>query len=278
MIFTKPMGHDSRLHRVLLLKNMVDGGNDPYTKKIQEHQDSFEEPIFLPLITHTNVPQNIISRFADRADNLQDDYDFLIITSQRSIECLNLPELKHIRNKLIDKPTYTVGPATSNFLSSLGFTDIRGGIHAGNGMKLASIIDNDYPAGGKALFLVGEIRKDIIPKYLRPRNFTVDEIIMYKTAELSDSIVWFKSYLDKCDWIVVFSPQGMSDILQYMKQYTQGARPFKIACIGPTTCEFLNSNGIEPDLVSPKPDANSLIAAIKEYEVINRLSHSNGDY
>ncbi|KAL3233525.1 Uroporphyrinogen-III synthase [Nakaseomyces bracarensis] len=257
----------SELIRLMLLKNPV-GDADPYSKKLQEECSFFTNPIFMPLITHENVPGNILSKFEENS-SLFEEYDFLIITSQRSIECLNLPELLPIKQKLISKPTYTVGPATSKFLETIGFTDIRGGIHAGNGMNLSKIIHQEHPNGAKALFLVGETRKDVIPKYLRPRDFQIDEIIMYKTSELQDNCSRFSLYISMCHWIVVFSPQGMTDILEYIKEYD--LRHFKIACIGPTTQEYLEENGIIPDLVSPKPDADSLIKAIKSYTKTAKL-------
>lgn len=259
------------LTTLMLLKNPV-GDNDPYAQKLQEECEFFNDPIFMPLITHENVPENILSSF-NKDSTFFDSYDFLIITSQRSIECLNLPALLSVKQKLISKPTYTVGPATSKFLQNIGFTDVRGGIYAGNGLNLSKIIHDEYPNGAKALFLVGETRKDIIPRYLRPRSFQIDEIIMYKTSELTDNTWRFSLYVSMCNWIVVFSPQGMSGILDYIKE--NDLRHFKIACIGPTTKEFLETNGIVPDLVSPKPDADSLIKEIKYYTKSLKLNEQN---
>ncbi|CCE63896.1 hypothetical protein TPHA_0G00600 [Tetrapisispora phaffii CBS 4417] len=264
--------------RVILLKNQ--------TKKLDKYQKVFEdenfEPIFVPLITHTNIPGEILNLLHDY--NYLNSLQCLIVTSQRTVECLVeeiLPALDDIsRNILINKVVYTVGPTTANFLKAIGFTNILGGFDAGNGDNLADImitdlLDNDNTVVkdpkdiNEILFLVGEIRRDIIPKKLHKRNLKVREVVVYKTEDKVDSLVHFNELYQDGDWVVVFSPQGTKPILNYIKGNDSSCVNYRLVSIGPTTEKYLNDIGMPPVVTSKKPEANSLLDAIKNSQVNN---------
>jgi uroporphyrinogen-III synthase len=252
---------------IILLKNAT-VPYDPYKETFAEHS---LETFFLPLLTHNPINHPEIISFLT-SDEFLNDYKSFIITSQRCIESLSIV-LSAIKdneklNKILNKPAYTVGPATFDVLTRLGFKDIRGGINAGNGSILSDIIieDNLYKDGNKnILFLTGEIRKDIIPRTLASAGFALKELVAYRT-DVMDDVVERYSYLygqlvknDNEKWIVFFSPQGTEFITEHLASQKS---TFKVASIGPTTEEYLLNKGIKPVFVAKKPNAASLLEGI----------------
>lgn len=255
----------------ILLKNETTP-SDPYRKEFIENGLEIH---FVPLLTHQPINHSQIVQFLT-SDIYLNEYKAFIITSQRCIESLDivLSSIKDtdILNKILNKPAYTVGPATYTVLSKLGFQDIRGGIDAGNGSILSDIIISDdiYKEGNKnILFLTGEIRKDIIPKKLLSAGFNLKELIAYRTNVMTDTIERYSYTYNRIinnsdnnadeNWIVFFSPQGTDYITQHL--LTNNSQ-FKVASIGPTTETYLIEKGITPDFVAKKPNATSLVQGI----------------
>ncbi|SCU82471.1 LADA_0C05556g1_1 [Lachancea dasiensis] len=249
--------------KVLLLKNK--------TVPIDPYESAFEEngfcPVYVPLIQHMHLPEDCLKLLRD--DKYITQLQYIVISSQRTVECINesiLPRLAESQRKtLLKKTIYTVGPATADFLQRCGFEDIRGGIDAGNGSILADLIIADLgdviaaePTMLPVLLLVGETRRDIIPKKLASVKIPSQEIIMYKTEVLGDNLVRFQSHFTSNAWVVFFSSQGTVEIIDYLK--TQSVH---VASIGPTTEVFLASRGIDPQVVSTKPEPLSLISSLK---------------
>lgn len=265
--------------RVILLKNKT----VPIDKYELECRSKAFEPIFVPLIKHTHVIQDF-RNVLDTIPGYLNTINHIIITSQRTVESLNeaiIPTLtSEQKSVLFSKTVYTVGPATANFIRRSGFINVRGGEDAGNGSVLADIIIDDLKTDVKArppselLFLVGEIRRDIIPKKLNSKGIKVREVVTYKTEELSDGFNRFIQAIKprnegeiSLNWVVVFSPQGTREITQYL---SDNGRPkgshLRVASIGPTTKKYLDDNDIISDVVSPKPDSKSLLDAIELYQ------------
>ncbi|CCD24900.1 uroporphyrinogen-III synthase HEM4 NDAI_0E00840 [Naumovozyma dairenensis CBS 421] len=254
---------------VLLLKNKTEG-NDRYDVLFKEKGYN---PKFIPLIKHTHLPQELLHLIADESylKNLR----YIVVTSQRTVECINeqiLPQLTDKQKQLLfDKVVYTVGPTTASYLERSGFKNIKGGHEAGNGDILSDIIVSDLSSNNKdnmheILLLVGKIRRDIIPKKLNDNGFSIKEVIVYETDTLKDNCENFQATLEDNCWVVVFSPQGIDDILEYIKQNNiLTNHKIQIAAIGPTTEKFLNQNGIYEMIVSPKPDAHSLLNEIERH-------------
>lgn len=262
---------------IVLLKNETTPV-DPYMKAILKDDTNL---IFIPLLNHTHINHPIIIDFLMSSEFL-DEYKALIITSQRCIESLDIV-LGKLRDsgfdkidKILNKPAYTVGPATHSVLSNLGFKDIRGGSDAGNGSILADLmiadplfdIDVDGLKNSKVLFLTGEIRKDIVPKKLLSNGFNLRELVAYRTENRQDIIERYMEINSKLfdssshndeNWIVFFSPQGTEGIVDHIQN---NHIAFKIAAIGPTTEEYLLNKGVTPDVVCKKPTADSLLEGI----------------
>jgi uroporphyrinogen-III synthase len=144
------------------------------------------------------------------------------------------------------------------------------------------------------LFLVGEQRRDIIPKTLMdpslPENkkIPVDELVVYETGVMETFEHDFGKLLQDTEdmevrWIVVFSPTGCEAMLRALNMLDpetgrvktrergggcgnrkgKGQRTTYIATIGPTTRDYLRKTfGFEPDVCAGKPSPEGIGEAI----------------
>jgi uroporphyrinogen-III synthase len=183
---------------------------------------------------------------------------------------------------LAKTPFYVVGPATFRSLSSIPGvppTQIFGA-HTGNGEALAHFILSHYTAlypgeeKPPLLFLVGEQRRDIIPKILGANGIIVDELIVYETAIMESFEESFKITLSETEktvpgglrWVTVFSPTGCEAMLRSLhlldpeeRAQMTGRSRTAVATIGPTTRDFLlDKFGFEPDVCAASPSAEGL--------------------
>ncbi|CAK9439624.1 uncharacterized protein LODBEIA_P37240 [Lodderomyces beijingensis] len=260
--------------RVIFLKN-PSTPTDPYATHFAA---TSRTPYFIPLLTHTHNDKLATRTYLTSHRFLHDTPRF-IITSQRAVEMFNdviqtLP--RNAQRIIVAKIGYTVGPATFHLLRDAGFSDVRGGMKAGNGAKLSEMILDDVGGSSeeRIVFFTGVVRKDVIPRRLATlANF--EEFVMYATFERDDIVENFVNCVengsggggedkDKGGWIVFFSPQGTSDIIKFLKS-SKGSG-WRIACIGPTTQEYLVANGLAPHVVAAKPDPESLLHAIQNYK------------
>lgn len=256
--------------RLLLLKNRTTPA-DLYHDTLSS---SGHHPEFVPLLNHG--PISIAETAAYLAsDDFISNTDSFIITSQRAVEvfheCLReISTAEPEKAALIRaKVGYTVGPATEQILKENGFSDVRGGSHAGNGTKLADIVLHDLSTSNRSdqrvIFFTGVVRKDIIPVKLKKGGVNLEEVVIYKT-EAKEGIIdnFLLCCEEKVDWVVFFSPQGTEEIVEHMKcTWPQRA---KVASIGPTTEEYLSGYGIEAHVVAAKPTAASLYEGILQWE------------
>jgi uroporphyrinogen-III synthase len=130
------------------------------------------------------------------------------------------------------------------------------------------------------LFLVGEKRREIIPKVLRGAGWQVDETVIYGTGELKSFTQDFARRLEEtadCPrrWVVVFSPSGCDSMLSTMgllDESTGKAKPKQpggntlIATIGPTTRDHLIQQfGYEPEVCAEQPTPEGVWQGIACY-------------
>lgn len=284
--------------RLLLLKNKTQP-SDAYYETFTAEGHTAE---FVPLLEHSPVDVLKTAQYLESAEFLEHTHRF-IITSQRAVEvfhdCLKLISERspNAAATIRAKTGYTVGPATEQVLQENGFVDVRGGAHAGNGLKLADIIlaeqelkniGKERKIGGESssqvgeglndvkgnsasvsidaspiIFFTGVIRKDIIPVKLRANGVSIKEVVIYKTEPRGGIIDNFlRCCADPVDWVVFFSPQGTEDIVEHIVQ--KAPRVF-VASIGPTTEEYLLQKGIKPHVIADKPTATSLHEGINEF-------------
>ncbi|KAL2127891.1 hypothetical protein VTI74DRAFT_10020 [Chaetomium olivicolor] len=253
------------------------------------------EPSFVPVLEHRSddvgmarVRAALQTGSIGRAQGSA--YGGLIFTSQRAVEAFaKLVEERRGDDgwpHLQDVPVYSVGPATTRALKAVPQTPPLQvfGEHTGIGEKLAPFILEHY--GGwyrdrepkpPLLFLVGEKRRDIIPKVLTEAGWRVDEVVVYGTGELKSFKDDFAQRLaETADrprrWVVVFSPSGCDSMLSAMgllDDSTGKAKPKRpdrntfIATIGPTTRDHLIQRyGYEPDVCAEQPTPEAVWQAI----------------
>lgn len=203
---------------------------------------------------------------------------------------------------------YVVGPATERALRKVrdercAGCGIYGGEEAGSGEVLAGIMlgggkgdghgaYNVREGGGgrkkPVLFLVGEKRRDVIPRMLmdlelpEDERIQVDEMEVYRTGELEEFEFHFSQMLaqtksETVRWVVVFSPtagEGMLRGLGWLNKTSgrvkasigdPGRRTF-VACIGPTTRDYLIQEfGFGPDVVAKKPSPQGVKEGIENF-------------
>ncbi|KAI1371004.1 tetrapyrrole biosynthesis, uroporphyrinogen III synthase [Hypoxylon crocopeplum] len=296
---------DSTKTPVLLLKTKSTP-TDAYEDLFSTPRDGFDfEPVFVPVLQHRFEDDGMrqfeklllerqITKSSDGA------YGGLIFTSQRAVEAFaklvedgrgdeNWPHLQDI-------PIYSVGPATTRALKAIPQTPPLQifGEHTGNGDALAQFILEHYGEWYKdrsikppLLFLVGEQRRDIIPKTLMDMNLpdnqriVVTEIVVYGTGVMESFAQDFADVLQKTSdrlsrWVVVFSPTGCDSMLKGLGMLddetgkvvkrSQEEQTTFIATIGPTTRNYLKRIfDYEPDVCSEKPSPEGVWQGITDF-------------
>lgn len=177
------------------------------------------------------------------------------------------------------------------------------GSHTGNGAALAKYMLQHYAERYASrpqklpplLFLVGETRRDVIPKTLMDlalpaeRRIPVTEMVVYGTEEMRSfpaDIVRVLGETQPCParWVVVFSPTGCDSLLCAMGvldpdtgKVRPGARDDGgttfVATIGPTTRDHLRSFGFEPHLCAETPTPEGVRDGIVEFMTKNQTSN-----
>ncbi|KAF5647446.1 uroporphyrinogen-III synthase [Fusarium sp. NRRL 52700] len=300
---------------VLLLKTRSSPG-DSYEDFFSESNinGSGFAPQFVPVLLHqfhSDGMNEVAALLRDRRIGNQEHHEYggLIFTSQRAVEAFvklvkdgnaddtpspvdesSWPHLQNI-------PVYSVGPATTRALSAVPQNPPLQvfGSHTGNGAALAPFILTHYYGWYRdqkratlppILFLVGETRRDIIPKTLQDgtlpdeERIRVTETVVYGTGVMESFPVDLRRVLgetrnDPMRWIVVFSPTGCDSMLRVMgildpetnkvhKSYERDGKTF-IATIGPTTRDHLLSFGFEPDVCAESPTPQGVLEGIQAF-------------
>jgi uroporphyrinogen-III synthase len=262
---------------------------DRYRECLESLDSGKYQPVFIPVLRHEILPDTIAqleSLLATGAfkstSSTSRRYGGIIFTSQRAVEAFGqvLRNLKARGSSSgLDDSTilYVVGPATARAVESLGLPCDILGKETGNGEALAQFILGNYGTrwgeGEKPglLFLVGEKRRDVIPRSLQSQDLKpedrirVDEVEVYKTAEHPDFGQEFRETWSgnsgRRQWVVVFSPTGCSTMLDTVALHSADSKT-KVATIGPTTKSYLEKHGFVAHVVASKPTPEGLAEAI----------------
>lgn len=286
------MAADSRIP-IILLKT-ISKPTDRYEEVLKEAEGGRYNPIFIPVLDHGLIDQalneieELVTSGAFFSRLPARKYGGIIFTSQRAVEAF-ARVVKKLRPKIdqyLNNQTvlYVVGPATQRALKAIDMPCPIKGEDTGNGDALAAYILDDYAVTSSEgtrlplLFLVGEQRRDIIPRTLQSnslspsRRIRVDEITVYKTVENPEFHDLFKAELAKYTenqrrWVVVFSPSGCKTMLSVLGMLDGNTGKFigqrhsltKVATIGPTTRDYLmNEFAFSPDACAEKPTPDAL--------------------
>lgn len=304
------MAEHSRGRIPLLLLKTKSAPTDTYEELFSAVDHSRYGPVFVPVLEHRFrrdaldwVQHHITSRGFVPASQLGlATYGALVFTSQRAVEAF-VEIVESIRadgNLVIDHllpptlPLYVVGPATARGLKSLKLPCPILGEETGNGEALAAFILEHYNSAYAGthkpplLFLVGDKRRDIIPKTLQSEELEpekrsqVDELVIYETGEMQSfkanfSSIWRENVRHGAQrqWVVVFSPTGcqaMLESLDLLDPESRRAKPTAdqrnifIATIGPTTRDYLVKEfGFSPDVCAERPSPEGIAEGIKAF-------------
>ncbi|KAM0245586.1 hypothetical protein ACHAQJ_010512 [Trichoderma viride] len=293
---------------VLLLKTKS-SPSDAYEELFSapNHNPLFE-PTFVPVLQHKFEEAGVDrlrTLLRQKRIGTSPDCEFggLIFTSQRAVEAFahvvredeaaDSPEWPHLQHI----PIYSVGPATTRALTAVSQQPPLQifGSHTGNGDALAHFILDHYaewygkdrPSLPPLLFLVGEQRRDIIPRTLMdpslPANkrIQVVEEVVYGTGEMESFPNDFAAILNKTQssssrWVIVFSPTGCDSMLRGLDVLDASTGKFLperrddttfVATIGPTTRSHLVKNfDFEPDVCAEKPTPEGLLEGIAAFQ------------
>ncbi|CAN6675156.1 uroporphyrinogen-III synthase [Trichomonascus vanleenenianus] len=234
---------------VLLLKNRSE--SDLYA-------DLSEDTRYIPLLNHAFTNEEYLNAYlcGDEFKAVQ----AVIVTSQRAVEAL-AAQLDRVpdKNIVLNKPIYTVGPATADLLRSHNFKEVYGD-DSGNGSILAQVLVRKPHQS--YIFFTGETRRDSIPNALNNKEgVSLREIVVYKTVPV-DAGDRLKQELRSSvrPWVVFFSPANGETITEVLKQIPRDR--YRLAAIGPTTKEFLSEHGFQTEAMAAKPSPESLKNAI----------------
>jgi uroporphyrinogen-III synthase len=292
------MAEQSRGKTPILLLKTKSAPRDTYEELFMSLDNHRYAPVFVPVLEHRfkrdaldGVREQIASRgFVSESKGGLATYGALIFTSQRAVEAFAeiVEELRKFKSHDVDDllpeslPLYVVGPATARGLRSMNLKCPILGEETGNGEALAGYMlehyNNLYPGPGKPsiLFLVGDKRRDIIPKTLQAeelgggRRCKVDELVIYETGEMQSfkenfSTIWRENADAKCErqWVVVFSPTGCQAMLESLglldvntgrAKASSDQSNIQIVTIGPTTRDYLQDEfAFTPDVCAEKP-------------------------
>jgi uroporphyrinogen-III synthase len=307
----------------LLLLKTKSSPADGYEEYFLTAEDHRYEPSFVPVLEHQfreealqhieklTVDNGFCTSFESTPD--EHKYGGIIFTSQRAVEAFTTV-VGRVREKSLPLdellphhvPFYVVGPATARGLSALELSSPVLGEGTGNGEALAQFILKHYNSlwhsatsqkGHKPslLFLVGEQRRDIIPKTLQSGSLDdghrigVDELVVYETGEMQSFRADFTTQWKKNNergsteqWIVVFSPTGcraMLDSLGLLNPKTGKAfssssdfqrRGTLVATIGPTTRDYLQREfDFTADACAETPNPEGVSKAIQQHRLLN---------
>ncbi|SPO01331.1 related to uroporphyrinogen III synthase [Cephalotrichum gorgonifer] len=292
---------------VLFLKTRstpTDAYEDLFSQQPLEGQ--FLEPRFVPVLRHTFKDDGMSKVEAalreERINNTPEgSYGGMIFTSQRAVEAF-AALVERGRDptwpRLRDVPIYSVGPATTRALRATphGSRLQVFGEHTGTGEALAAFMLDHYREWYKdratlppLLFLVGEQRRDVIPRTLmdeklpEDRRIRVDEVEVYGTGVMESFPVDLERALEELRtrpvlWVIVFSPTGSEAMLKgtgfldeagKVRAGDEG-RPREgpqilVATIGPTTRDWLNGFGFTPHVCAERPSPEGVLSGIALY-------------
>ncbi|CAG8617623.1 22889_t:CDS:2, partial [Racocetra persica] len=225
----------------------------------QQVSDEYE--IKLATLSYTKELSKILENGPEKK------YWGIIATSQKAVKGLKLAW----NNSFND-----VTEATAKAADDLNFNTL--GLKSGNSESLAEYIiqfhSENNPTALSLLFLTGDKRLDKLPTRLSEVGIKLEELLVYETRpdeNFSTEMVNIVKNNRQMDWIVFFSPSGVDVALESLMKLDLW-KTVKIACIGKTTGDYLEKNGIKVHVISPKPEPESLACSINKYpssEIIN---------
>jgi uroporphyrinogen-III synthase len=198
-----------------------------------------------------------------------EDYDGLIFTSANAVRHFISPLLSREPKRfarLRAMHHYAVGLKTHRALQEYGIDSVLYS-DKGNAEDLAELIQREGIEGKRFLFLRGTRSLGVIPDAIKKHGGMCDELIVYQTSDLSPEHAQRISELlsrDDVTWITFFSPSAVRAFFNALPNASLPLR-MRIAVIGNTTKEAVESLGFGVDAVAPVPTAEALARTIASF-------------
>lgn len=131
---------------------------------------------------------------------------------------------------------------------------------------LLGVLLADGASGGRTLVLRAEQGRDVVVEGLRSAGAEVDSVVAYRTvtATVAPSEVEALRSSPPPDAALFLSPSAFDGLFVILGE--DGAREVLrgtlVVAIGPTTARAMESRGVWPGLVSPRPDLESVLDAV----------------
>ncbi|KAI0338559.1 tetrapyrrole biosynthesis uroporphyrinogen III synthase [Trametopsis cervina] len=269
----------------------------PSGDSVDKYEITFEEagyaavsvPVLETVLVNLTDMQRVVTT-GPAAQNISG----VVITSARSCEAWGEVVRRCLSGfSSIDwtkTPFYVVGQATATALAQIcenvGDTllvprDIRGGTETGTSEKLAHFILEDFRSNGlpkTLLYLTGDKNRDVLPSILKSGNVQLHTLQVYKTQGASSFPTNLRNIIQHSPsadgwWVVYFAPSAADFVTPILREHfaipnaSDELSSTRIAAIGPTTATFLRDELlIRVDVVSPKPNAESLVSSIQTFD------------
>jgi uroporphyrinogen-III synthase len=200
--------------------------------------------------------------------NHEDDYQGLILTSQRSVHALLKATLEdeNVMNKWTGKSNYSVGESTADLAQERLKISTRGR-ETGNAQSLAALIAADQgeqePFKKPFLFPSGNLKQDVLEKSLKSSSIEVESVEVYETIANPNLAKSIEELDIKLQFVVFFSPSGVKFTLPIFKSLAITTENLKFIAIGPSTKACLEENGLQCFKMCAKPSPDSLLDVLK---------------
>lgn len=155
------------------------------------------------------------------------------------------------------------------------------GEEAGTGEVLAGAVGGALGPGNSVLWVAGETRREMVGTGLRAAGVELEVCVAYGTAvdegfgaRFADALRETES-VEGVRWVVLFSGQGAAEVLIGLGWLDERSRKVRrehvgrgtfVACIGPTTREYLETEfGLRVDVCAERPSAEGMKGAIERF-------------
>ncbi|XP_032794365.1 uroporphyrinogen-III synthase isoform X1 [Daphnia magna] len=259
------------------LKIMAEGSRGTVALFKSSDENALNDDRYLTLLEENNFTVNLVPTlsFEYQTENLRErlqqpyKYSGIILTSPRSAESVNqamadlLCAWKEMRH-------YCVGVKTGETaVNLLGLKNLVGQT-CGNAENLSSLIVKDFQKGCiplPLLFPCSSLKLDTLPRTLAEHNVPIDIVNSYVTVphpHLRDFVMQLSQ--KKPDYLVFFSPSGVTFSLPYLKEFGLIASVKNIS-LGNTTAHALEEAKIGVSRICNKPTPEALIIALNSLQI-----------
>lgn len=187
-------------------------------------------------------------------------YDLVVWTSANAVRmfCSRVIQLGGTPDDLDGLQMVAVGRATQDALKAFGrtaeiFDDVR---------ESEDLIRHLNVENRRVLFPRGDRAMNRLPELLRRRGNHVTEVIVYRTQKAflpnADKL---RDNVAKADVVTFFSPSSFESFLDFHRP----AVPTILAAVGPTTARRIREAGYACEIVSEKPDVESMVRTLERY-------------